>query len=97
MVIIKAIEEFFNALAKFCSYQEVRTEFKAEAEVLKDKKKYEKQAAEIKEDSEAIIKSYKALLIRCIDFIGSFKTHFTAKDKRLYKKLLIDIKKAVRK
>ena len=95
MNIIEMLEQLFSAVAKWCSCSEVKTEFKAENEVLKDKKKFQKQIEQLKEDQEAAKKKFKALLIRCIELLKPFSNQFTKQQKRQYRKLLADIRKAV--
>lgn len=89
------LEQLFSAVAKWCSCNEVKTEFKAENEVLKDKKKLQKQVASMNEDQETMKKQFKALLLRCLDLLKPFSNQFTKQQKRQYRKLLADIRKAV--
>lgn len=95
MNIIAMLEQFFSAVAKWCSCSETKTEFKAENEVLKDKKKLQKQVASMNEDCETMKKQFKALLLRCLDLLKPFSNQFTKQQKRQYRKLLADIRKAV--
>ncbi len=95
MNIIAMLEQLFSAVAKWCSCSETKTEFKAENEVLKDKKKLQKQVASINEDCETMKKQFKALLLRCLDLLKPFSNQFTKQQKRQYRKLLADIRKAV--
>ena len=64
-------------------------------EVLKDKKKFQKQTETLKEEQEAAKKKFKALIIRCLDLLKPFSNQFTKQQKRQYRKLLADIRKAV--
>lgn len=95
MNIIAMLEQLFSAVAKWCSCSEIKTEFKAENEVLKDKKKLQKQVASMNEDQETMKKQFKALLLRCLDLLKPFSSQFTKQQKRQYRKLLADIRKAV--
>ena len=89
------LEQLFSAVAKWCSCSITKTEFKAENEVLKDKKKFQKQTETLKEEQEAAKKKFKALIIRCLDLLKPFSSQFTKQQKRQYRKLLADIRKAV--
>lgn len=89
------LEQLFSAIAKWCSCSTTKTEFKAENEVLKDKKKFQKQTETLKEEQEAAKKKFKALIIRCLDLLKPFSNQFTKQQKRQYRKLLADIRKAV--
>ncbi len=95
MNIIAMLEQLFSAVAKWCSCSKAQTEFKAENEVLKDKKKLQKQVALMNEDCETMKKQFKALLLRCLDLLKPFNNQFTKLQKRQYRKLLADIRKAV--
>lgn len=95
MNLIAMFEQLFSAVANWFSSSEVKTEYKAENEVLNDKKKFQKQIQRLNEDLEEQKKKFKALLLRCLDLINLFSNQFTRQQKRIYRRLLADIRKAV--
>jgi len=93
--IIAMLKEAFVAIAKWCSCAETKTEFRAENEVLKDKKRFQKQIQNLQELQVEQKKKFQALIVRCLELIKPFSKQFDRQQQRAYKKLLVDIRKAV--
>lgn len=97
MNIVAMLEQAFSAIAKWCSCAETKTEFRAENEVLKDKKRFQKQIQQLEEERIAQRKRFQALLVRCLELLKPFSKQFEKQQQKAYKKLLVDIRKEVLK
>lgn len=89
------LEQFFAAVAKWCSSSEIKTEFKAENEVLKDKKRFQKEIEQLQEEKVQNKKKFQALIVRCLELLNPFRSQFDKQQQKKYRKLLADIRKAV--
>lgn len=89
-------EQLFSAVAKVSSCAETKTEYKAENEVLKDKKKFQKENRVLKIEMETSQKIYSKLIVRCIELLKQFSSQMDKQQKKEYRKLLFDIRKVVK-
>lgn len=96
MDIIAMCEQLFSAIAKGCSCAETKTEYKAENEVLKDKKKFQKENKILKIELDTTKKVYSFLIARSLDLLKQFKTQMDKEQLKEYRKLLIDIRKVAK-
>ena len=95
MNIVKMLEQFFAAVANWCSSSETKTEFKAENEVLKDKKRFQKEIEQLQEEKVQNKKKFQALIVRCLELLTPFRSQFDKQQQKKYRKLLADIRRAV--